>query len=101
DEVPSSLRSAAEDSQVLPAKRDGASPGAAFSRHDPSPVFRPGDASTELPHDVSTHDGTTEHGGSRAPRRQGYRLGSSKRATDQEKPQRLQEVGFPLAIGAA
>ena len=101
DEVPSSLRSAAEDSQILPAKWNGAGPGAGLSRHDPSPVFGQGDASTELSHSVPTHHGTTEHGCSRAPRRQVYRLGSSNRTTNQEQPQRLQEVGFPLGIGAA
>src|SRR5215470_6078466 len=87
EEVPSSLRPAAEDSQILPAKRDSAGPGAGLSRHDPSPVFGEDDASTELPHDVPTHYGTTEHSCCGAPRRQVYRLGSSKRTTNQEQPQ--------------
>src|SRR5215470_9991074 len=101
DEVPARLRSATQDGQVLPSKRNGTRPRAALSVHHPPPVFRLGDAAAQLSPDVATHHGAGDHRRSYAPKRQVYRLGTSKRAPNQQQSECLEEVGFPLGIRPA
>src|SRR5215467_7488448 len=101
DEVSARLRSATQDGQILPSERNGTSPRTALSVHHPSPVFRLSDAAAQLPHDVATHHGAVDRRRSSAPKRQVYRLGTSKRASNQQQSECLEEVGFPLGVRPA
>ena len=101
EEIPTRLGTAVEDPEILPAERNGASPGAPLARHDPPTVLATTQFAAEASRHLASRELARQRGGGRVPAREISRLGTAKRASNEKDAKSFEEVGFALGVRTA